>query len=109
MPQQPTPSPMAMLFPFLIMLFIFYVMVFRPQAKARRAHQEMLKNLKKYDEVATAGGMLGTVVNVRPDTITLRVNENVRIEMEKSAVTRLVKSRSEPAQEQVPERKAADA
>ena len=95
MPQQPVPpSPIAMLFPFLLMFFIFYVLVFRPQTKARKAHQQMLKNLKKYDEVVTAGGVFGTVVNVKQDTVTLRVDETVRIEVEKSAITRLVKSRA---------------
>ena len=87
------PSPLAMLFPFAVMFLIFYVLVFRPQAKARKAHEEMVKNLKKHDEVVTAGGMFGTVVNVRPNSVTLRVDENVRLEIEKSAITRLVKSR----------------
>lgn len=82
------------LFPVLVMFLIFYVLVFRPQAKARRAHEQMVKHLKKHDEVVTAGGMFGTVVNVRPEAITLRVDENVRIEVEPSAITRVVKSRS---------------
>jgi preprotein translocase subunit YajC len=89
------------LFPVLVMFLIFYVLVFRPQAKARKTHEQMVKNLKKHDEVVTAGGMFGTVVNVRPGAITLRVDENVRVEVEPSAITRLVKSRSsesEPAE-----------
>lgn len=92
------PSPLAMLFPFAVMFLIFYMLVFRPQAKARKAHEEMVKNLKKHDEVVTAGGMFGTVVNVRPNSVTLRVDENVRLEIEKSAITRLVKSRGSEAE-----------
>lgn len=84
-----------MLFPFAVMFFIFYMLVFRPQAKTRKAHDQMLKNLKKHDEVATAGGIFGTVVNVKPDAVTLRIDENVRVEVEKSAITRLVKSHHE--------------
>jgi preprotein translocase subunit YajC len=100
MPPQPqAPSPLAMLFPFLIMFAIFYVLVFHPQAKARKAHQRMLSNLKKHDEVVTSGGVFGTVVNVKPETVTLRVDENVRIEVEKSAITRLVKSRGAEAEQ----------
>jgi len=101
MPQQPAPTPFAMLFPIVFMFAIFYVLVFRPQAKARNAHQQMLKHLKKHDEVATAGGILGTVVNVKSDTVTLRIDDNVRVEIEKSAITRLVKSRGEPKAEEV--------
>ena len=85
------PGPLAMLLPFAVMFVIFYVLVFRPQSKARKEVGAMLKNLKKYDDVVTTGGMFGTVVNVKPDTITLRVDENVRIEVERSAITRIVK------------------
>ena len=92
------PSPLAMLFPFAAMFLIFYLLVFRPQSKARKAHEEMLKNLKKHDEVVTVGGVFGTVVNMRPDTVTLRVDENVRLEVERSAITRLVKSRGTEAE-----------
>ena len=85
------PGPLTMLLPFAVMFVIFYVLVFRPQSKTRKEVEAMLKNLKKYDDVVTTGGMFGTVVNVKPDTITLRVDENVRIEVERSAITRIVK------------------
>lgn len=89
------PGPLAMLVPFAMMFLIFYVLVFRPQSKARKAHELMVKSLKKHDEVVTSGGMFGTVVNVRPESITLRVDENVRIEIEPSAVARLVKAKAQ--------------
>ena len=84
-----------MLVPFAVMFFIFYMLVFRPQTKARQEHERMVKNLKKHDEVVTTGGIFGTVVNVRPESITLRVDENVRIEVEPSAITRLVKPKAQ--------------
>jgi len=92
------PGPMAMLFPLAMMFLIFYVLVFRPQAKARREHQTMLKGLKKHDEVVTTGGLIGSVVNLKPDTVTLKVDENVRVEIERSAVTRVMKSRTQAAE-----------
>jgi len=93
-----SPGPLAMLFPFVVMFAIFYLIVFRPQAKAQKQHADMLKNLKKNDEVATSGGLLGTVVNVKPDAITLRIADNVRVEVERSAITRVVKPKAaEPA------------
>ena len=84
-----------MLVPFAVMFFIFYMLVFRPQTKARQEHERMVKNLKKHDEVVTTCGIFGTVVNVRPESITLRVDENVRIEVEPSAITRLVKPKAQ--------------
>ncbi len=90
-PGAAAPGPFAMLFPIAVMFLIFYVLVFRPQAKARKEHDQMLKQLKKHDEVVTTGGLFGTVVNVKPDRVTLRLDENVRVDVERSAVTRLVK------------------
>jgi len=92
------PGPLAMLVPFAMMFFIFYLLVFRPQAKAKREHEKMVKNLKKHDEVVTTGGLFGTVVNVRPESITLRIDENVRVEVEPSAIIRLVKSKGQGAE-----------
>jgi preprotein translocase subunit YajC len=93
--QPPAPGPVAMLVPFAMMVLIFYALVFRPQAKARKAHEQMVKHLKKHDRVVTTGGIFGTVVNVRPGSITLRVDENVRIEVESSAIARLIKPKAQ--------------
>ena len=95
MPQQTAtpPGPLAMLVPVAMMFLIFYVLVFHPQSKARKEHERMVKGLKKHDEVVTSGGIFGSVVNVKPDAITLRVDENVRIDVEPSAIARLVKEK----------------
>ena len=87
------PQPLAMLLPFAMMFVIFYLLVFRPQAKARKAHEDMIKGLKKNDQVVTTGGIFGTVVNVKPEAITLRIDEHVRIDVEPSAIGRLVKAK----------------
>ena len=89
------PGPGSMLFPFAMMFLIFYVIVFRPQAKQRKERALMLKNLKKHDEVVTSGGLIGTVVNVKPEVITLRVDENVRVNVDRAAISRLKKTHSE--------------
>ena len=91
------PGPLAMVFPIAVMFLIFYALVFRPQSKTRKDHEQMLKNLKKNDEVVTSGGIFGTVVNVKPDAITLRIDENVRIDVEPSAIVRLVKQKAQGA------------
>ena len=88
------PGIAAMLLPFGVMFLIFYLLVFRPQTTARREHEHMVKNLKKHDEVVTSGGLFGTVVNVKPESVTLRIDENVRVEVEPSAVVRLVKPKA---------------
>jgi preprotein translocase subunit YajC len=52
----------------------------------------MLENLKKNDVVVTTGGIYGTIVNIKEKTLVIRVDENVRLEIDKSAVTRLEKT-----------------
>ncbi len=86
------PGPFAMFMPVVAMFGIFYLLVFRPQIKARKDHEGMLKELKKNDEVVTNGGLIGTVVNVKPDAVTLRIDENVRVDIERSAIARLRKA-----------------
>ena len=81
--------------PLIFMFGVFYLIVFKPQMKAQKEHQNMMKDLKKNDEVVTSGGMIGTIVNVKPETITLRVDDNVRVEVERSAVTRLYKAKAQ--------------
>ena len=100
------PGPLAMVFPIVVMFAIFYLLVFRPQSKVRKEHEQMVKNLKKYDEVVTSGGVFGTVVNVKPESITLRVDENVRLEVEPSAIVRLVKSKAPGAESATMEKKS---
>jgi preprotein translocase subunit YajC len=90
MPEQAaSPGVLELLIPFGGMFFIFYFLVFRPQAKAQRQHEAMLKNLKKNDQVVTRGGLIGTVVNIKDQTLTLRLNDTVRVDVERSAVERL--------------------
>ena len=97
MPEQAVagPSPVQMLFPIIVMFLIFYFLVFQPQTKARKEHERMVKNLKKHDEVVTSGGVFGTVMEVRADALVLRVDENVRIKVEPSAIARVIKAKTE--------------
>lgn len=100
------PNPLTMLFPFVMMFAIFYLIVFRPQSKARKELELMVKNLKKNDQVVTSGGIFGTVLNVKPESITLRVDDNVRIEVEPSAIARMVKAKPAGSELAAAEKKA---
>ncbi len=86
---------MANLFPMLMILFVMYFMLIRPQMKQQKETARMQSKLKKNDEVVTVGGVHGTVVNVKEAVVTLRVDDNVRMDVDKSAVTRLVKEGGE--------------
>ncbi len=101
------PGPLTMLFPIAMMFLIFYLLVFRPQSKTRKEHEQMVKNLKKNDEVVTSGGMFGTVVNVKPEAVTLRIDENVRVDVEPSAIARLVKPKGQGSESTTMEKKSS--
>ncbi|HLD40618.1 MAG TPA: preprotein translocase subunit YajC, partial [Candidatus Omnitrophota bacterium] len=79
------------MFPLLLVFIIFYFMLIRPQQKKEKERLNMLKNIKKNDEVVTNGGIHAVVLNVKERTATLRVDDNVKIEVDKDAIARVEK------------------
>ena len=78
----------------LIMFGIMYFLVIKPQQKKQKEHEAMISGLKKNDEIVTTGGIHGTLVNVKDKTFIVRIDDNVKIELSKSAVAE-VTSRKE--------------
>ncbi|MFA4990277.1 MAG: preprotein translocase subunit YajC [Candidatus Omnitrophota bacterium] len=72
--------------PLILIFVIFYFMLIRPQRQKEKEHQKTLSNLAKNDEVVTSSGIHGTIVNVKEKTITLRIDDNVKIELERNCV-----------------------
>jgi len=79
--------------PLLVIFGIFYFLIIKPQQKKQKEHQEMVKNLKKNDEIVTAGGIHGTIVQVKDKTLGVRVDENAKIEIDKASVSLVKKAR----------------
>lgn len=86
MPQAPQANPLVNLFPLILIFVIFYFLLIRPQKAKEKVHQKMLTNLNKNDEVVTSSGIHGTIVNVKDKTVILRIDDNVKMEIEKNAV-----------------------
>lgn len=86
------PSPLVSMLPILLIFLVFYLLLIRPQQKRQREHQEMLKKIKKNDEVITNGGIYGTIVNVKDNSVVLRVDDNCKIEVQKNSIAVLKKS-----------------
>ncbi len=75
---------------------LLYFMLIRPQQVRQKKHLQMLKALKVDDRVVTAGGIYGTIVKLKEDTVILRVAENVKIEVLKQAISQIAaKSKGE--------------
>ena len=84
-------NPILQMFPLLLVFIIFYFMLIKPQQKKEKERLNMLKNIKKNDEVVTSGGIHAVVLNVKDRTVTLRVDDNVKIEVDKDAIARVEK------------------
>ncbi|MBN1871895.1 MAG: preprotein translocase subunit YajC [Candidatus Omnitrophica bacterium] len=89
------PSALVSLMPIILIFVIFYFLIIKPQKQKQSEHQKMVESLKKNDDVITIGGLHGTVVNVKDSTIILRIADNVKIELQKSAVAGLKKNKPE--------------
>jgi len=74
------------LFMILVIFGIFYFLLVRPQMKRQKEHNKMLESLKKGDKVITSGGIHGTIVGVKDDIAVLKIADEVKVEVSKSAV-----------------------
>ena len=79
-------SPLAMLIPFVLIFAVFYFIVILPAKKQQKKKDAMIAALKKGDRVVTTGGIYGTVAGVEDGSLLLKVAENVKIRVAKSAV-----------------------
>jgi len=71
-----------------LMVVIFYMFILRGPRKQQQKHKQMVQSLAKNDRVRTIGGILGTVVDVRDDEVTLKIDEsnNTKIKISTSAI-----------------------
>jgi preprotein translocase subunit YajC len=68
------------------MFVLFYLILWRPQAKRAKEHRELVSNLSKGDEVLTSGGILGKVTKVTPEYVTVEVANGVELNLQKASV-----------------------
>jgi preprotein translocase subunit YajC len=80
------PNPM---FQFIILggfILIFYLIIWRPQAKRAKEHKALIESIAKGDEVLTSGGLLGKVNKVDEHYVALQVADNVELKIQKSSI-----------------------
>ena len=87
-PSQPAGggSLFASLFPFAIIIGIFYFILIRPARKRQKDLETLVQALKPGDRVLTTGGLFGTIVGVAEDRLQLRIADQVNIDIAKNAV-----------------------
>ncbi|HSJ07912.1 MAG TPA: preprotein translocase subunit YajC [Longimicrobiales bacterium] len=69
---------------------IAWFLLIRPQRRMQQQHQQMLSALKRGDEVMTDGGIIGTVVHLTDDRVTVKSGENTRIVVARGKIARIL-------------------
>ena len=90
----------TMLVTFGLIIVVFYFLVIRPQNKKQKDAKKMLQSITKGDRVVTIGGLHGSVESVKDDAVVLRVDDNVKLKFNKSAVAQVLERKGEDAKEQ---------
>ena len=72
--------------PIIIMFVILYFLLIRPQQKKQKDMVKMRDELQKNEKVITTGGIIGTIYSIKGDVVVLKVDDNVKIEITKSAI-----------------------
>jgi preprotein translocase subunit YajC len=78
------------LLPFLLIILVFYFLILRPQQKRQKERQKLLQSIKKGDKVITSGGLHGTIEGLDDKTVLIKIADNIKVKVERSAVTTIV-------------------
>lgn len=81
--------------PIAAIFLVFYFLVIGPANKQKRKTQDMLSSLKKGDRVVTSGGIYGTVQGVEAEVVYLKISDNVKVKVARSAITGIQAGESE--------------
>jgi preprotein translocase subunit YajC len=88
---QSTPNNLVGFLPILLIFAIFYFLLFLPMQRQKKQTQNMLKELQNGNVVVTSGGIVGTIVAIEEDMLTLRVKpDNIKLQVARSAISSLV-------------------
>jgi preprotein translocase subunit YajC len=93
---QASPGGMLTFLPLLLIMVVFYVLLILPAQRRQKKTTQMLQALKNGDKVITNGGIYGTVVGLEDDTVQLRIADQVKIKLSRSAIVGL---QAEPPKE----------
>lgn len=90
-------SMLGSLLPLLLIFVIFYFFLIRPQNKKQKETEKMLNALKKGDKVITIGGIHGTISSVKEKTVIVKVDDDCKLEFNRSAISTVELSDAEKA------------
>ena len=83
--------------PLLAIVAIMYFLLIRPQQKRQRDVKQMQSSLRVGDRVTTTGGIHGTIATISETTVSLKVAEKVKIEVDRNAITGIKSPSTDPS------------
>ena len=83
-------SSLTGMLPLVLMFVVLYFVMIRPQMKKQKEHRAMIEALAKGDEVATAGGLLGTVTKLGESYLTLQLEPGMEVQLQRSAIVQVL-------------------
>ncbi len=86
------PPAVMQFMPLVLIFVVFYFLLIRPQQQKAKEHKTMLANLKRNDDVITAGGLYGKIMALTDKIATLEIAPNVRVRVDRQQIASLAKS-----------------
>ena len=92
LPAKQPQNPLMTYLPFLLIIVVMYMILFRGPKKKQQKHQQMVQALQKNARVRTIGGIFGTVIDVKDDVITLKIDEsnNTKMKVSSGAISAVI-------------------
>ena len=85
------PSMLASFIPLILIFLIFYFLLIRPQQKKQKEHKILLESIQRGDEILSSGGILGKVIKVDNDKLTVEISKGVHVTIIRSTVADVIK------------------
>ena len=80
------PSFVTSMLPLVLIFFVFYVMIIRPQNKRMQEHRSMIGELRRGDRVVTGGGLIGTVKKIMDEEVSIEISPGVNVNIVRSTI-----------------------
>ncbi len=83
-------DPLLGFLPLIIIFVVFYFLLIRPQSKKTKEHKEMISSLVVGNEVITAGGILGKIIEINEQYVHMEISDGVRVKVQRHTIGTLM-------------------
>jgi len=92
-------NPFGLFIPMIVIFAIFYFMLIRPQQRKEKERKAMIESVETGARILFSGGIIGTIANVKESTLVVKIADNVKIEIARGAVNKVLDKNEKPGKE----------